>query len=128
VEGIGPNLAQTVAAWFADPRHRSLIERLRAAGVQMAPMPEGGGKISDALAGLTFVLTGTLPTLSRDAAEALIEAHGGKVTGSVSRKTSHVVAGESPGSKLDKAQQLGVSVLDEDGLRNLIAERTAEEG
>jgi DNA ligase (NAD+) len=125
VEGIGPNLAQTIAAWFADTRHRALIERLRAAGVQMTPLPEGGGKLSDGLSGLTFVLTGTLSTLSRDDAEALIQAHGGKVTGSVSRKTSYVVAGESAGSKLDKAQELGVSILDEDGLRTLIAERTA---
>ncbi|MCC7206418.1 MAG: NAD-dependent DNA ligase LigA, partial [Anaerolineae bacterium] len=127
VEGIGPNLAQTVYAWFADPRHRALIERLRAAGVKMDPLPEGAGKVSDALAGLTFVLTGTLPTLSRDAAEALIQSHGGKVTGSVSKKTSYVVVGESPGSKLDKAQRLNVPVLDEAGLRRLIDERQTEE-
>jgi DNA ligase (NAD+) len=124
VGGIGPSLASAIVDWFADPDHRALVEKLRAVGVQMAPLA-GGARVSDVLAGLTFVLTGTLPTLSRDEAGALIESHGGKVTGSVSKKTSYVVAGESPGSKLEKAQQLGVPVLDEDGLYALIASRGA---
>jgi len=126
ISGIGPSIAQGVADWFADPRHRDLITRLRAGGVQMLPVA-GQTQQSNALAGLSFVLTGTLPTLSRDDASALIESHGGKISGSVSKKTSYVVAGESAGSKLEKAQQLGVRVLDEDGLNALIAERTATE-
>lgn len=124
IHGIGESLAQTVVAWFAEPRNRALLEKLRANGVQMAPL-EGVAPRSDALSGLTFVLTGTLPTLTRDEAAALIEAHGGKVASSVSKKTSYVVAGEAAGSKLEKAQALGIPVLDEAGLQALIAERLA---
>jgi DNA ligase (NAD+) len=119
IAGIGPTTAGAVVEYFADPHNRRVIEKLRKAGVQMraeAPVTE-----SRALEGLTFVLTGTLPSLTRDQATALIEAHGGKVTDSVSRKTAYVVVGESPGSKLDKARSLGVPTLDEDGLRALIA-------
>lgn len=111
VEGIGPILAANIASWFSDPLHVDLIQRTKEAGVQFAsaaPVTE-----SDSLAGLTFVLTGTLPTLSREQAEALIKSHGGKVSGSVSKKTSYVLMGESPGSKADKARQLGVPILDE---------------
>ncbi|PJF35406.1 MAG: DNA ligase (NAD(+)) LigA [Candidatus Thermofonsia Clade 1 bacterium] len=124
VPGIGEALAKTVVAWFAEPRNRALLEKLRAHGVQMAPL-ESATPRSNALSGLTFVLTGTLPTLTRDQAAALIEAHGGKVASSVSKKTSYVVAGEAAGSKLEKAQALGIPVLDEDGLQALIAERLA---
>lgn len=117
VEGVGSILAENVVAWFGSPYHRQILAKLRHAGVTMAA--ERRVAVSDSLAGLTFVLTGTLPTLSRDDASALIEAHGGKVTGSVSTKTSYVVVGESPGSKADKARELGIPILDEAGLRAL---------
>ncbi len=121
IEGVGPNIAQAIHDWFQDPFHQTLIAKLKAAGVEMAARPAGATRASDALAGLTFVLTGTLPTLTREEATALIQAHGGKVTGSVSQKTDYVVAGEAAGSKLTRAQQLGIPVLDEDALRAMIA-------
>jgi DNA ligase (NAD+) len=124
INGIGPSIAEAVVAWFAEPRHQEKIARLRAAGVQMTPLDSA--TLSGALAGLTFVLTGTLPTMTRDDAAALIEAHGGKIASSVSKKTSYVVAGEAAGSKLEKAQALGVAVLSEEGLQALIAAREAE--
>ncbi|MCT0208703.1 NAD-dependent DNA ligase LigA [Synechococcus sp. CS-1332] len=126
VFGIGAEIAQSLRQWFSTPANRSLLEQLEALGFSLAATPdqsagaEGGPQVATPLAGLTFVLTGTLPSLSRSAAQALIEAAGGKVSGSVSRKTSHVVAGEEAGSKLTKAQALGVSVLDEEGLRALL--------
>jgi DNA ligase (NAD+) len=104
-----------VAEWFAEPANRELLRDLQAAG--MKPTPPAAA--SSALAGKTFVLTGTLPTLSREDATAKIEAAGGKVSGSVSRKTHYVVAGEEAGSKLEKARSLGVQVLDEAGLQRL---------
>ncbi|PJF27108.1 MAG: NAD-dependent DNA ligase LigA, partial [Phototrophicales bacterium] len=118
IEGIGDILAKGIVDWFADTYHRDILERLRAAGVRF----EGEAKIKagNQLTGLTFVLTGTLPTLSRDEAAALIEAHGGKVTSSVSKKTSYVLMGDSPGSKADKARQLGVPIISEDDLLGLI--------
>jgi len=94
------------------------VERLRDGGVVLEAAATE--KASDSLTGLTFVLTGTLPTMSRDEAKALIEANGGKVTGSVSGNTNYVVAGESAGSKLSKAESLGVTILDEAGLLGLI--------
>jgi len=125
VAGIGPSTARTIVEWFAEPVHRELIAKLRAAGVNMVAQEAAPPK-STVLAGLTFVLTGTLPTMTRDQAAELIESHGGKVSSSVSKKTSHVVAGEDAGSKLTKARELGVSVLDEDGLQKLIvAKQTA---
>jgi DNA ligase (NAD+) len=116
--GVGPKMAATIAAQLAAPAMRELIERLRAAGLQFAQAgpPPGEGP----LAGKTFVLTGTLPALTREAATELIMAAGGKVTSSVSKKTDYVVAGESPGSKLEKAERLGVAVLDEGGLEALV--------
>ncbi len=119
VEGIGEVLAESTVAWFQNPHHRAILEKLRRAGVNMTA--ERRAPVSDSLAGLTFVLTGMLPALSRDDATALIEGHGGKVTGSVSKKTSYVVVGESPGSKADKARELKVPILDEAGLRALAA-------
>ncbi len=116
---IGPVLASSVATYLRRSQTHALLERLRAAGLQLAGAePAAAGR---ALAGRTFVLTGTLPTLTRQEARALIESEGGRVTGSVSGKTDHVVAGADPGSKLAKARRLGVSILDEDGLRRLIA-------
>ncbi len=118
VEGIGPVLAQSIVDWFHDPYHQQVLDKLRRAGVNMEAKAKA--RASDALDGLTFVLTGTLPTLSRDEAAALIEAHGGKVIGSVSKKTSYVLMGESPGSKADKARQLGVPIIGEDDLKRMI--------
>jgi DNA ligase (NAD+) len=120
IEGIGPQIAESVVDWFARPRHQELLRKLRAAGVRVEadsrPVAQTGG----ALAGLTFVITGTLPTLSREAARAMIEAAGGKVTDSVSRKTDYLVLGENPGSKLEKARALGVKIIDEAMLRQLV--------
>ncbi len=114
---VGPKVAQSIHAYFAAPHALELIERLRASGLvftHQKPKREGGP-----FTGLTFVVTGTLPSLSREEANAMIEAGGGKATASVSRKTSYVVAGEKAGSKLEKAQKLGVPVIDEAKLREL---------
>jgi len=113
-EEVGPKVARSIWQFFREPHNQELVERLRAAGLkfeQKIIRKEGG-----ALAGFTFVLTGTLPHLTRDEAKARIEAVGGKVTTSVSKQTSYLVAGEEAGSKLDKARVLGVPVLDEAGL------------
>ena len=120
VEDVGPIVARSIVEFFAEPHNREVIEQLRAAGVHW-PEGEPAPATEGALAGKTFVLTGTLPTLSRDEAKALIEAQGGKVAGSVSKKTTYVVAGAEAGSKLTKAQELGLDVLDEDGLRELLS-------
>jgi len=117
-EEVGPKVAESIFQFFREPRNRELVERLRAVGLQFtyqSTRPKGG-----ALKGLTFVLTGTLPTLSREDATRLIETAGGKVSGSVSKKTSFVVAGEDPGSKIVKAQELGVPILDEELLLDLL--------
>jgi DNA ligase (NAD+) len=120
VNDVGPIVAESIRHFFDQPHHREVVEQLRAAGVHW---PDQEGTASDAprpLLGKTLVLTGTLPSLSRDEAKELIEAAGGKVSGSVSKKTNYVVAGEEAGSKLDKARELGVEVLDEAGLRALL--------
>jgi len=120
VEGIGPAIAESVARFFADERNRAEVARLRALGVRWpkeAPRRSGEGP----LAGKAFVLTGTLPSLSRDEAKARIEAAGGRVTSSVSKQTDYLLAGASPGSKLRKAEELGVEVIDEAGLGALLA-------
>jgi len=120
-EEVGPKVALSISRFFSEPRNRELVERLRVAGLQFtgeSARPKGGP-----LQGLTFVLTGTLPFLSRDEAKRLIESAGGKVSGSVSGKTSYVVAGEDPGSKLAKAQELGVAVLSPRELLELIGTR-----
>jgi DNA ligase (NAD+) len=122
VEGIGPNIAQAVVDWFHHPANRKVLKKLKAAG--MWPVETGGTPAGrQPLTGLTFVVTGTLPGLSRDEVKEFIQSRGGKVAGSVSKKTDYVVAGESPGSKLDKARELGVAVLDEQGLRELAESR-----
>jgi DNA ligase (NAD+) len=113
VEEVGPRISQAILEFFADKENRDLVKRLADAGVDMTAEKK---QRSAQLAGLTFVLTGTLPTLTRDAAKAKIEAAGGKTAGSVSKKTSYVVAGEEAGSKLDKALELKVPVIDEAGL------------
>jgi DNA ligase (NAD+) len=126
VNDVGPVVAHSLHGFFAQPHHVEVVEQLRACGVHW---PEGEGAAALAapqpLLGQTLVLTGTLPTLGREEAKALIEAAGGKVAGSVSKKTSHVVAGAEAGSKLDKAQALGVPVLDEAGLLALLAAPSA---
>lgn len=111
VDGVGPTIAASVHAWFREPAHRRLVEELVRLGVRGREPPRAAGPTP--LAGQVFVLTGTLPSLSRGEATALIEAAGGKVSGSVSRKTSVVVAGDEAGSKLEKARELGVEVIDE---------------
>lgn len=117
IEGFGEKTAAAVRSWVAAPENLSLLQALRAAGVEPAA-PAASGTV---FAGQTFVLTGTLPTLSREAATAMIEAAGGKVSGSVSRKTHYVLAGEDAGSKLEKARSLGVPVIDEAELKRLLA-------
>ena len=119
VNDIGPKVAATVREFFSNERNLALVEKLRGFGLTFTAERKVRGTT---LTGLTFVLTGTLPTLTRDEAKERIEAAGGKVSGSVSKKTNYVVAGEEAGSKLDKAQQLGVAVLDEAGLLALLAE------
>ena len=123
VYGIGSEIAQSVYQWFQVPANQALIERLRTEGLQLKAEPTAPGTESataSALAGQTFVLTGTLPTLSRHEAKDLIEQAGGKVTGSVSRKTNYVVVGEDAGSKLEKAQSLSIPLLTEAELLNLL--------
>lgn len=119
IEGFGPNTAASIVDWFTRPVNQNLLKKLKAAGVW--PVSTGGRDIvaDGPLSGLTFVVTGTLPTLSRDGAKEFIEQYGGKVTDSVSKNTSYLVLGENPGSKLEKARKLGVEVIDEDGLRRL---------
>jgi DNA ligase (NAD+) len=122
VEGIGPDRAELIAEWFADDENRKLVEELRALGLQMVAgeaerPPEGP------LTGRQYVITGTLETFSRDEAKAALESLGAKVSDSVSAKTTGVIAGERAGSKLQKAQKLGVSVLSEDELRSLLGTR-----
>jgi len=117
VEEVGPRISQAILEFFAQPANLALIQRLKDASIDMTAEKK---QRSEQLAGLTFVLTGTLPTLTRDEAKRRIEATGGKTAGSVSKKTSYVVAGEEAGSKLDKALELKVPVLDEAGLLALL--------
>lgn len=118
IEGIGPQTAVSVRAWFARERNQVILGKLRAAGLSFAAQQSQGEQL-DTLAGFTFVITGTLPTMSRADAKAFIEAHGGRVTGSVSKNTSYLLAGDNAGSKLSKAQSLDVQVLDEAALQAL---------
>jgi len=119
INDFGEITARGVVSFFENPRSLELCERLKAAGLLTEAIKEAA---SDKFAGLTFVLTGTLPTLTRDEASDMIEAQGGKVSGSVSKKTSYVVAGEAAGSKLKKAQELGISIIDEEALLKMLSE------
>nr|WP_234750797.1 NAD-dependent DNA ligase LigA [Arthrobacter ramosus] len=118
VDGVGPTIAAALKEWFAVDWHQEIVDSWEAAGVRMVDEREAG--IQRNLEGLTIVVTGSLPTLSRDEAKEAIIIRGGKAAGSVSKNTSYVVAGENAGSKLDKAEQLGIRVLDEDGFKALL--------
>ena len=123
VDEVGPKVAESIAQFFGETRNRELVEKLRRAGIQFTGEKQPKKK-SGPLAGLTFVVTGTLPTLKREEAKAHIEAAGGKVAGSVSSKTSYLLAGEDAGSKLDKARELNVPILDEAGLFAILDSRS----
>jgi DNA ligase (NAD+) len=120
IEGVGPNIAESIVDWFAQPANQQLLKKLKAAGVnpesQLSVISNQSGKLS----GMTFVVTGTLPTLSRDGVKEFIESNGGKVTDSVSKKTSYLVLGENPGSKAEKAKSMGVKILDESELKKMV--------
>ena len=123
VDDIGEITAQSILDWMASPQSRHLIDRLREAGVNMTAAEQGSDRRFE---GMTFVLTGTLEKFTRDEASEMIEARGGKSSGSVSKKTTYVVAGEAAGSKLRKAQELGVPVLDEEQFLVLVGEREGD--
>lgn len=129
IDGIGPKIAESIVDYFALEPNRALVRKFAEAGVRVEdPIDEAAmGDVPRPFDGLTFVITGTLPTLSRTDAKDFVEARGGRVTGSVSSKTDYVVVGEEAGSKLDKAQQLGITTLDEDALRQLAAGHSAGE-
>ncbi len=121
IEGIGPNIAEAIVDWFKRPANQKILKKLKAVGLW--PVLNVGAKglsPEGALSGLTFVITGTLPTFSRDGVKEFIESNGGKVTDSVSKKTSYLVLGAEPGSKFEKAKSLGVKIIDEDELRKLV--------
>lgn len=119
MEGIGPNIAAAIVDWFSRPANRLVFTKLRAAGVWPVEKKAAIAPIAKPLAGLSFVVTGTLPTFSREEVKDFIETRGGKVTDSVSKKTSYLVVGDNAGSKLDKAQELGIPILEEAALRKL---------
>ncbi|HZN11974.1 MAG TPA: helix-hairpin-helix domain-containing protein, partial [Blastocatellia bacterium] len=119
---VGEVVAAGVAEWFRQPRHRELIRRLEEAGVETQLPRAGGAEVARVFEGKQFVLTGTLPAMKRDEAKEFIEARGGRVTSTVSKKTDFVVAGEEAGSKLARAEELKIRVIDEDGLRSLAGE------
>ncbi len=118
IEGIGPNIAEAIVDWFGRKANQKVLEKLKKAGVNPTFNVQRS-TLNDSLAGLAFVVTGTLPTLSREGAKEFIESNGGKVTDSVSKKTSYLVLGENPGSKLEKARSLGVKVIGEEELKKL---------
>ena len=126
VEGVGPTIAAALAEWFAVDWHRAIVDKWQAAGVRLADERDSG--IEPTLTGLTVVVTGSLAGFSRDEAREAIIVRGGKAAGSVSKKTSFVVAGDAPGSKYDMAVELGVPILDEDGFRALLADGPPEAG
>jgi len=122
VEGIGPNIAEAIVDWFGRTRNQKVLEKLKAAGVWPIASSAVNRPSSGSLAGMTFVVTGSLPTFSREGVKEYIEQHGGKVTDSVSRNTSYLVLGEAPGSKLQKAQSLGVTMIGEEELIKLVGD------
>ncbi len=118
VNEVGPRVSEAIREFFDESRNRDLVHKLEKAGLTMTAEKR---KKTSQLEGLTFVLTGTLPNLSRDEAKAKIESAGGRVSGSVSKKTNYVVAGEDAGSKLDKARELSVPIVDESALNSMLA-------
>ena len=120
IEGIGPRIAESLVAWFRRPANQKLIQKLGLAGLTLTTSKVEITDTPQSLGGYTFVITGTLPTWSRNEAKSFIEQHGGKVTGSVSKKTDYLVAGENAGSKLSKAQALNISILNEEDLKQLV--------
>jgi DNA ligase (NAD+) len=122
VEGIGPDRAELVAEWFSDEENRRLVDELRALGLTMTA-GEAEQPVEGPLSGRQYVITGTLSGYTREEAKAALEALGAKVSESVSKKTAGVIAGESPGSKLAKAERAGVPVLDEAALADLLRAR-----
>ncbi len=125
VNDVGPTVANSLLTFFSQPHNREVVEQLRACGLHWSE-GEPALQVPQPLAGQTFVLTGSLPTLSRDQAKDLLEAQGAKVAGSVSKKTNYIVAGADAGSKLDKARELGIAILDEEGLQNLLVNLQAD--
>jgi DNA ligase (NAD+) len=122
IPGIGPNIAEAIVDWFARPANQKVLAKLKAANVWPTSSFVIGRSSSGKLEGMSFVVTGTLSGFSREGVKEFIESHGGKVTDSVSKKTSYLVLGENPGSKLQKAQSLGVKIIGEDELRQMISE------
>ena len=119
VDGVGPNIAEAIVDWFSRERNQKVLEKLKAAGVWPVGAAHTSPEREGLLSGMTFVVTGTLPTFSREGVKEFIESHGGKVIDSVSKKTSYLVLGEAPGSKYQKAQELGVKVIGEEELIKL---------
>ena len=126
IDGVGPRIAEAIVAWFSRPANQFLIDKFRQAGLTLEKDQPAESEISQSLSGLTFVITGTLPSWSREEARAFIERHGGKVTGSVSQKTNYLVVGEKAGSKLTRAKELGVPTLGEEALRELTQAVTSD--
>ena len=121
IDGLGPHTAQNVVDFFSQERNRRLVQKLKRAGVRMTRLAEEVRREGGALGGVTFVITGTLPTMSREEATEFIESNGGRVTSSVSGTTDYLLAGERPGgTKVKKAAELGVRSIGEEGLRQLI--------
>ncbi|MGB7874155.1 MAG: helix-hairpin-helix domain-containing protein, partial [Anaerolineales bacterium] len=120
IEGVGPNIAEAIVNWFARPANQNLLKKLKAAGVwPVAQVSMTSDQAPGSLADLTFVVTGTLASFTRQEIKKFIQSNAGKVVGSVSRNTDYLVVGENPGSKLDKANELGVKIINEDELRSL---------
>ena len=123
IEGIGPNIAQAIVDWFVNPANKKVLRKLKTVGVW--PRNKAGKQeleVERSLSKYTFVITGTMPNLSRQQAKEFINEHGGKVTNTISKKTSFLVVGNNPGSKLEKAQSLNVAILDEGGLLGLVGD------
>ncbi|MBI5825585.1 MAG: NAD-dependent DNA ligase LigA [Chloroflexi bacterium] len=119
IEGLGPNIAESIVDWFSQSANQKVLKKLKAAGVWPEMQKSEVRMQNGALSGFTFVVTGTLPTLSRDGVKEFIESNGGKVIDSVSKKTSYLVLGENPGSKFEKAKSLGINIISEDELKKL---------